>query len=118
MHLKLSHIFNPDFDLLSVELSTPVTDIFGLELAPKLLEFLIPDEEKLLAADYPDSEIAVERLFYTTKNTLGHWHSEDYPDGFINTEIDAIEFVLKTVGMQDSWPSNNRFFHFRIPAMK
>ena len=109
MDLTVKHLLNPNFDFQNLDLSTCIHDVFGF--SDKLAEFLMPDEERLYNDDYTDEDICLERLFEVTPNTLLHWHNENYKQGFYNTEIDVIGFVLQqTLIFCADKPKINRFF--------
>lgn len=109
MDLTVKTLLRPDFDFQNLDLSTSVHEVFGF--SDKLAEFLIPDVERLYNDDYTDSDLCLERLFEVTPIALLHWSSEDYREGFNNTEIDVIGFVLQqTLIFCDDKPKVNRFF--------
>lgn len=108
--LIIRNLLNPKFNLSDVDLTTDVRDVFGVSLAPKLVDYLIP-EDRLYSDDYTDDELTLEKVFAISPTNLLHWKNDYYKLGFLNGEIDAIAFILGTVLLNsDRAPKINRFF--------
>lgn len=106
---KIGLLLNEDFNLQNLSLSTNIHDVFGAGLSPKIAEYLVP-EEKLWADDYTDDDLALERLFEAKPDKMLKWRNGNYPDGFSNTELDVIGFVLQqALTLSGQKPKINRF---------
>lgn len=108
-NFQVGFLLQPGFDFQNLDVDTNIHDVFGFRLSPKIAEYLVP-EERLLDDDYTDSDLSLERLFASKPDEMLHWHNDNYPDGFSNTEIDFIGFVLQqTLSFSDRKPGINRF---------
>lgn len=107
--LIVSNLLNLRCSLYDIDLDTDIRDVFGYNLAAKLAEFLAPDYIANRDA-YTLDDFKLGNIFKTTPLELLRWHSDSFPLGFWNTEIDIIEAVLYAVMLNDDRVSNTRFF--------